>query len=248
MSAGRLTRLFPGPGGATRSPQDAYGELGLNALAREDRPFVIVNMVSTVDGQGRIDGDTSELGNETDLELFLTLREQVDCVMAGVHTVAIENYKGPAAKPETRERRQRQGFAARPIFATATVSGNLPFDAPLFQDDGARIVVFSRASIDTTPARASIEIVPTEDPREMLSTLRHDHGVRSLLLEGGPTINTPFFSGELVDELFLTLAPVLTGAGTPFPIIAGDLPRQQRLHLIGALLSEEHLFLRYRVD
>lgn len=240
--------MFPGPGGATLSPKEAYGELELNALARDERPFVIVNMIATVDGQGRIGNDTSELGNAADLELFVTLREQVDCVMAGVRTVAIENYKGPAGKPETRERRQRRGLASRPIFATATASGDLPFDAPLFQDDGARVVVFSEATIDTSPARAAVEIVPTEDPREMLSTLRHRYGVRSLLLEGGPTINTPFFSDELVDELFLTLAPVLTGAGTPFPIIAGDLPRHQQLHLIGALLSEEHLFLRYRVD
>lgn len=248
MSAGRLTRLFPGPGGATLSPREAYGELEFNSLARADRPFVIVNMVATVDGQGRIDNDTSELGNEADLELFVTLREQVDCVMAGVRTVAIEDYKGPANKPETREQRERRGLAARPIFATATKSGNLPMDAPVFQDDGVRLVVFSKASIDTSLAKASVEIIPTEDPREMLSILRHDFDVHSLLLEGGPTINTPYFAGELVDELFLTLAPVLTGAGTPFPIIAGDLPRRQQLHLIGALLSDEHLFLRYRVD
>jgi riboflavin biosynthesis pyrimidine reductase len=72
--------------------------------------------------------------------------------------------------------------------------------------------------------------------------------VRSVLLEGGPHLNTPFFSDELVDELFLTLAPVLTGNADPFPIIAGPLARKQKLHLMSALGGDEHLYLRYRVD
>jgi hypothetical protein len=46
----------------------------------------------------------------------------------------------------------------------------------------------------------------------------------------------------------LTIAPVLVGNADPFPIIAGELPGQQKLHLLGALSSEEELFLRYRVD
>ena len=73
--------------------------------------------------------------------------------------------------------------------------------------------------------------------------------MRSVLLEGGPHLNTSFFDGELVDELFLTVAPVLIGNGDPFPIIAGAARRQpQKLHLISALAGDEHLFLRYRVD
>lgn len=250
MSAGRLTRLFPPPGDDSTkiSPREAYGEYDFAALARDDRPFVIVNMVATVDGQGRIGEDTSELGDSIDQELFAVLREQVDCVMAGVRTVGIENYKAPGNKPETRERRVEKGLAPRPVFATATRSGNLPLEAPLFASEDAHVVVFTGAQIDTTAAAARVDVVDTEDPVQMLSRLRHDYGVRSLLLEGGPHINTPFFAAELVDELFLTVAPQLTGAGEPFPIIAGDLPRMQRLHLIGALLANEHLYLRYRVD
>lgn len=250
MSAGRLTRLFPSAGDATSAltPREAYGDYDFAALARDERPFVIVNMVATVDGQGRIGDDTSELGDSIDQELFAVLREQVDCVMAGIRTVGIENYKAPGGKEETRARRVEKGLAPRPIFATASKSGNLPLDTPLFANEDAHIVVFSGARIDTSEAAAQVEVVSTEDPAEMLTRLRHDYGVRSLLLEGGPHINTPFFAGELVDELFLTIAPQLTGAGEPFPIIGGDLPRRQQLHLIGALLANEHLYLRYRVD
>lgn len=250
MSAGRLTRLFPTASDASvqLSPREAYGDYDFAALARDERPFVIVNMVATVDGQGRIGENTAELGDSIDQELFAVLREQVDCVMAGIRTVGIENYKAPGGKPETRARREEKGLAPRPIFATATRTGNLPLDAPLFASEDAHVVVFSDESIDTSAVAARVDVVATEDPVEMLSRLRHDYGVRSLLLEGGPHINTGFFTGELVDELFLTIAPQLVGAGEPFPIIAGDLPREQRLHLIGALLANEHLYLRYRVD
>lgn len=250
MSADRLTRLFPPAADAvgSLSAEDAYGQFDFAPLARDDRPYVVVNMVATVDGQGRIDGDTSELGDATDQQLFATLREQVDCVMAGVRTVAIENYKAPAAKEETRSRRVARGLAPRPVFVTATRSGELPLGAPLFQDPDARVVVFTAAAPDISQVKASIDLVAHEDPPAMLAHLRHEYGVRSLLLEGGPHINTPFFADELVDELFLTLAPTIVGAATPFPIISGDLPRRQQLHLIGALLANEHLYLRYRVD
>lgn len=250
MSADRLTRLFPPAAGnaGSLSIEEAYGQFDFASLAREERPYVVVNMVATVDGQARIDGDTSELGDETDQQLFAALRVQVDCVMAGVNTVAIENYNAPASKETTRALRAAKGLEPRPLFATATRSGKLPLDAPLLQDPDARIVVFSSADPDVSAARAEVAVVPTEEPREMLAHLRHEYGVRSLLLEGGPNINTPFFAAELIDELFLTLAPTIVGAGTPFPIIAGDLPRRQQLHLSGALLANGHLYLRYRVD
>lgn len=250
MPAEDLTRLFPHRADAADrvSAAQAYGDLQLEAQNREGRPYVVVNMVTTADGQGRIGDDTSGLGNDADLDLFLQLREQVDCVMAGVRTVSIEKYKGPGGKEATRHKRELRGLSPRPLFATATRSGKLPLDTPLFQDLGAEIVVFTGAELDTDGARAKVTRVDTEDPHEMLSSLRHDFGIRSLLLEGGPHINTPFFANELVDELFLTVAPVLIGGGEPFPIIAGDLPRAQQLHLTSALLNEDHLFLRYRVD
>jgi riboflavin biosynthesis pyrimidine reductase len=242
-----LERLLPTAGPRLLDAEQAYGDLQLASRAPADRPYVIVNMISTADGQGRIGSDTAELGNEDDMALFAVLREQVDCVMAGVRTVAVENYKGPGGKQRTRERRETNGLAPRPLFATATRSGELPVNTPLFQDPEATVVVFSNAELKLDGARALVTQVRAEEPQEMLRMLRQEHGVRSLLLEGGPHINTPFFAEEFVDELFLTIAPVLTG-DAEFPIIAGALPTRQSLHIVGMLTSEDHLYLRYRVD
>jgi len=168
--------------------------------------------------------------------------------MAGTTTIEAEPYTGPASKPETREARQRRGLRPRPLFATVTRSGSLPTDAPVFQDSEIEIIVFSEGEIKEGDAKAKVHHVATVEPRAILSALHAQFGVRTLLLEGGPQLNTPFFSAELVDELFLTVAPLVTGSETPFPIIAGSLPKPQRLHLVSAMLDDEHIFLRYRVD
>ncbi|MGH2905402.1 MAG: dihydrofolate reductase family protein [Solirubrobacterales bacterium] len=226
----------------------AYADLDLASRAPTQRPYVIVNMVATADGQGRIGDNTAKLGNDTDMALFVQLREQVDCVMAGTSTIEAEQYKGPASKPETRERRVARGLRPRPLFATVTRSGSLPLDAPVFQDAAAEIAVFSDAEVALQGAAAKVTQVPTHDAAAILTRLHDDFGVRTLLLEGGPHLNAHFFAAELVDELFLTVAPVITGSGEPFPIIAGLLPAAQRLHLVTAMIDEDHLFLRYRVD
>lgn len=248
-SKSELTRIFPADrGAAIIGSRAAYADLEFNAGASEERPYVIVNMVTTVDGQGRIGENTADLGGDGDADLFASLRERVDCVMAGVGTIAAEHYKAPARGDDVQARRSADGFAPRPLVATMTRSGELPTAAPLFSDAGLKIAVASEVEISSDGIAAAVERVETVDPAEFLHALRRDFGVRSVLLEGGPHLNTPFLAGELVDELFLTVAPVLIGNADPFPIVAGPLPAKQKLHLISAYSGDEHLYLRYRVD
>ena len=245
-----MLRLYPLPADLQTAvdASDAYADLRLGERAPADRPYLLVNMVVTADGQGRIGDNTAELGNQADFELFIALREQVDCVMAGPRTIDLERYKGPAAKAETRAAREERGLRARPLFATISRSGRLPVSAPVFQDPDIEIAVFSEADLVLGDVKAQVTQVPTHEPHAVMRELRERFGVRTVLLEGGPHVNLPFFAAELVDELFLTVAPLLTGSGDPFPIIAGLLPERQQLHVVGALLDEDHLFLRYRVD
>lgn len=249
-SAPSLIRIHPpAPGAATVAARAAYAELDLNSLAPQGRPYVVVNMVATADGQGRIGDDTAELGDAADAALFATLRERVDCVMAGTSTVGIESYNAPARTPEVQQRRVAGGLAARPYFATVSRSGNLPTQAPLFADPELEVIVATSSGLDLEGVAARVERIESIKPAQVLGALRERFGVRSLLLEGGPTLNHAFFANELVDELFLTIAPVLTGASdAPFPIISGLLPERQQLHLVSAFTGDEHLFLRYRVD
>lgn len=244
-----LTRLHPPAADAESvDARAAYAELDFRALAPEERPYVVVNMVATVDGQARYGGDTSDLGDAGDAALFATLRERVDCVMAGVRTIGIENYRAMARSEDVRERRARAGLSPRPIFATVTRSGRLATGAPLFDDPELEVRVFSAAELDLRGVEAKVRQVKETEPAAVLRALREHDGVRSLLLEGGPHLNSPFFAAGLVDELFLTLAPTLIGGAELFPIIAGALPEPQRLELLGVLAGDQHLYLRYRVN
>ncbi|MBK5229740.1 MAG: dihydrofolate reductase family protein, partial [Thermoleophilia bacterium] len=171
-----MLRLFPEYG--ELAVADAYDDLKLGAQAPAGRPYLIVNMVATADGRARIGEDTAQLGGAIDQQLFMKLREQVDCVIAGPRTVEAEQYKGPASKPETRALRERRGLRPRPLFATATRSGALPWAAPLFQDPGIEVVVFSEAELAADDARASVTQVRERDPAAMLRELRDRFAVR----------------------------------------------------------------------
>jgi len=82
------------------------------------------------------------------------------------------------------------------------------------------------------------------DLPELLRSLRGE-GVRALLCEGGPTLHGALQAAGLVDELFLTIAPKLSGGGSP-AILEGTLPQVTELELAWLLEENGELFARYR--
>ena len=81
----------------------------------------------------------------------------------------------------------------------------------------------------------------------MLRQLRDDYGVRSILCEGGPSLNDGLVREDLVDELWLALSPKLAG-GDPLTLVTGEpLEPTRELELLQVLESESHLFMRYRM-
>lgn len=84
-------------------PSEAYANLNLSELAPPDRPYVIANMIVSVDGRATLAGRSGGLGNEADRTVFLDLRTQTDAVMAGTATIAIEGYGPLVRSPERRE-------------------------------------------------------------------------------------------------------------------------------------------------
>lgn len=244
------------PSADTPGAEEAYAEVGLAARAEQlARPYVIANMVATVDGRAALDGGTRDISSKADRILFHALRDQVDAVMAGTGTIGLERY-GPLVKEdERRQRRVARGLAERPLAVTASRSLELPVDVPLFADPESRIVVLAGAEGDAPQAGADISIVRVPGPDERtldlvtgLERLRRDYGVRTLLLEGGPTLLAAMLEVGLVDELFLAIAPLLVGGGPEPSILEGPpLPEPVALRLLGLLEEEGFLFLRYAV-
>lgn len=241
-------------------PQDASVELletlaglKLEERAGPDRPYTIVNFIATADGRATFQGRSGALGDPVDREMFHGLREQAEAVMAGTHTMRIERYGRMTRDPERRERRVAAGRAAEPLACLVTRTGDVPVEAPIFSQPESRIVVFGPLELELPEVEAEL-IVVRLDPGELTLTtalrrLRSEFGIRSLLCEGGPTLFNGLLHEHLVDEMFLTLAPKLSGGGTEPAITSGpELSELQTMTLAWALERDHSLYLRYRLS
>lgn len=246
----KVDRLHPDA--ASVDLESEFSGLDLAARAPGERPYVVLNMVSTADGKARIGENTRRLGDEADTLLFKQLRTQADAILAGGETVRVERYGRLVKDPRARDRRAEEGLEPEPLAVIVSADMALPGDLPLLAEPTARVVVATASDGDLPAPEASVEYIRSSerplDLADVLRRLRADHGVRSLLCEGGPTLNQGLFRAGLVDELFLTLAPVVRGGGDPLTIVAGGpLPEPAALELVSVVRHAGELLLRYRV-
>lgn len=185
-----MRRLIPDPGETTVERQlESYRPW---EHPREDRPFVAINFVATVDGRATIAGRSGPIGSDTDTQMLARLRTRFDAVMIGAGTMRAERY------------------------------ANLE----------KRLIVVESGQGEWT------------DLSDLLRSLRGE-GVRAVICEGGPTLYGSLQAAGLVDELFLTIAPKLTGGSAPH-ILEGALDGVTELELVWLLEHEGELFARYR--
>ena len=244
-----VRRLLPDGDETTVAEQLAQLEPG--GLAPADRPYVLMNFVTSVDGRATIDGRSGALGSRTDTEVLQRLRTRVDAVMIGAGTMRAERYGRIVPDPELRAYRESTQLTHDPLAVIISNSLDLPWDAPLFTDGGGRVVVFTAAPADTAaPDTATpVSIVRHEDMVDLeraLGWLRSECDIRSLLCEGGPVLHGELQAAGLVDELFLTLAPKLAG-GEERSILHAPLPDPIGLELAWLLEARGELFCRYRL-
>jgi 5-amino-6-(5-phosphoribosylamino)uracil reductase len=245
----QFRRLHPDPG--TVEIPALLTELGLAERATDERPYLIANFVSTVDGRAAFDGRSGPLGDDGDHALFHGLREQVDGVLAGTGTLRAEHYGRLVKSPERVQRRVARGLAPTPLLCVITRTGALPADLPLLADPESVVLVYSGVPVEITAA-ADVKVTqldPAElTPLNVLRRLRVDHGVRTVLCEGGPTLFSALVHAQVVDELFLTVAPKLAGGGPGPAITAGpELPAPGEIALEWILERAGSLFLRYQM-
>lgn len=252
-----LRRLLPPGGPAT--VQEIIDGLGL--LDREaelaPRPHVVLNMISTVDGRASLGGHSGPISGRADRELFHGLRSAVDAVMVGAGTVRAERYGRIIPDEAHRRLRRERGLSEEPLACIVSGSLSLPVDIPLLAAPASRVVILTASPSSLPECAADVEYVRTArqgslDLPAALAELRARFGVRALLCEGGPHLNSHLLAAGTVDELFLTLAPKLAGgdaiSGEALRILAGPaLEPIVELGLLGALESESGLFLRYGV-
>jgi riboflavin-specific deaminase-like protein len=236
------------PPGPARPAREHLAEARAGWTAPAGRPFTYVNMIASVDGRATVDGRSEALGDEADLELLLELRTLADAVLIGSGTLRAEGYDRLVRAPERRERRTAAGQAPDPVAVVISRRLDLPWDAGLFAAAEQPVLLYAgRDAPDPPSVAAPVEVVRLGDvaPAAVLADL-HARGVRAVLGEGGPTLNRLLLEAGLVDELFLTVAPLIVAGKVAPAIVAGSpLRPPARMALRWVLRHGDELFLRY---
>lgn len=235
---------------ATELDDDAISRL----YSRQDRsePWFRVNFVSSVDGAATVDGVSGGLGGDADRRVFNILRELTDVVIVGAGTVRGEGYGPMRLEPAAVARRVQTGLAQHPVFAI--VSNRLDLDpaSRIFAEAPVRpIIVTTDASpLDQRAALAEVADVIIAGQSDLdghaLVAALAERGLTQQHCEGGPSLFGALLAAGVVNELCLTISPLLVGGGAP-RIAVGDLVEPSRLILGHALASSGTLLLRYEV-
>ena len=239
-----MRRLLP-------HPADAVDSLDAYALPETGRPHLRVNMVSSIDGAAAVDGRVGILSGKADGVLLHELRSLCDVLLVGAGTIRAEGYGPLELSDDEQQRRLDAGQAAVPRLAVLTRSMDLDLAAPVFTAATARPLV---VTTEQAPARRRDEaaavadvVVAGRDDVDLGAALAElaRRGLPRVLSEGGPHVLAAMFTADLVDELCLAVAPVVT-AGGELRITAGPpLVPPRPMSLAHVLERDEFLFLRY---
>ncbi|HZK06229.1 MAG TPA: pyrimidine reductase family protein [Actinomycetaceae bacterium] len=224
----------------------------LRAYEVEDRsvPHLRANFVSSLDGAATHAGLSGGLNNEADKQVFDLLRRLSDVIMVGAGTVRIEGYGAMRLPDYAAAWRLERGLAPQPVFALVSRSLALDPGSPVFTDAPVRPLVLTHAGAPPDRRRALAEVADvvtcgTEkvEPLALRAALV-DRGLPQILCEGGPQLFGAFIEADAVDELCLTLSPVLEG-GNAWRISRDGAERQRPMRLASILRADGTLLLRY---
>jgi riboflavin biosynthesis pyrimidine reductase len=232
---------------------DLSADAVIQAYQVEDRsvPHLRSNFVSSIDGAVEIDGQSKSLSGDADSELFAKLRMLSDVVLVGAGTIRVEGYNPLRLGAERRKWRQANGLPENPTLAI--VSSRLDLDPinRVFHSPVKPLVITHAASPpDRRHALAEVADVLVCGEAEVdlaaLVAMVAERGLPQILCEGGPHLLGALTEADLVDEMCLSLAPLLAGPGAG-RITAGPVGTVTRGFKLTSVLSADdgYLFLRY---
>ncbi len=230
------------------APPGAAGRIG-----------VATNMVTSLDGRAQLAGTAEGLSGRADRRLMRLYRAAFDAVASGAGTLRKTDFWS-SLPDDLAAHRRAAGRGPQPLAVVIAGSAVVPFDRRWFSFDQPRLLVVGGRSPHAIPGAPPLPdgtdllIAPEDEPEPawVLEQLA-GRGVGSLLLEGGPTLNSAFLVAGCLDEVYWTVGGRVLAAeglrmfttppsGSPFAVT----PREARL--LSVLRSGDELFLRYRFE
>jgi riboflavin biosynthesis pyrimidine reductase len=264
-----VRQIFPAAGSRQLGPADPLGTAGpittaagagdlIAALgeiyAYPEGRWVRANMIASVDGAIMVDGRSGGLSGAADRLVFRVLRSLADVIVVGAGTARAERYR--QAQPSELYQQLRTGRPQAPPIAVLTRRMDLDLTSSLFADVGrARTIVITtdQAPQERLQAAARVADVVVAGAAEVgaatVINVLEQRGWRRILVEGGPILLGELAAADLVDELCLTISPVLEGGYATERVTSSpdvDAPAKLAgLRLASVLEDEGFLLTRY---
>ena len=219
------------------------------------RPWVRANMIESADGAAEVDGLSGGLSGPADREVFGLLRALADVILVGAGTARAEKYRPARVRPQWAG--LRSGRPAAPPVAVLTGRLDLDLDGPLIAaaaaDARTIVITTGAAPADRRAAAGALaDVIIAGEQRVDLATAVGElagRGYRRILAEGGPHLLGQLAGAGLLDELCVTVSPVLAG-GQAGRIVQGPPggATPARLDLAHLLADGGYLFCRYLIS
>ncbi len=232
--------------GTGRAVADVFDRVRAEPRGAPDRPWVMLNMVTSVDGATTVEGGSTGLSDDDDRVLFSALRAISDVILVGAGTVRAENYR--PIRP-TEQAGPRVELGQRPAPRLVIVSGSLGLDASarVFSDPDHRPTILTSDDADSDRIRslsgvADVVALPVLDGASIVGAL---DGEGLVLCEGGPMLNGVLVADHQVDEVNWTVSPMLASGSSKPMIVGGEVSSPFDLVLDRVWRGDRSLFLRY---
>lgn len=218
-----VRRIYPQPDTAV-TVAEAYG------VNRErhpsGRPWIGLCMVMSIDGSTVVKGNSQALSGPADLDVLVGLRQLADVIVVGASTIRQEGY-GPPSKTG-----QKVGVVTR--------SGNLDLESELFRSGAGFLILPENTAIADTSVRC---VRAGHGSVDLPAAMKQLEGT-FVQLEGGPMLNAAMFAADLVDEINVTISPLIVGGGGPR--LTEGAPELFMRHDIAHVIHDDgFLFVRY---
>lgn len=219
------------------------------------KPYVILNAAMTLDGKIATETGSSNISGKEDLIRVHELRKEVDAIMVGINTVIADDPRLTVHKIESKKE-------DNPIRVVVDGKGRIPIESRITNNDAPTIIAVSDDYKSDLTASNKYQILKNngvdfffagEKQVDLIKLMNYlyEKGVKTLMLEGGSTLNFSMIKDGLIDEIRICVAPMVVGGANAISLFGGDgfmtMDESVKLELVDSFSCGKDLVLKYKV-